>query len=278
MSGKLGKSKSKSKSKGKGEGKGEDAPHKATRSSLRRKHGVAIAPDRPTLDPIMMAPIVAAEAFAITRPGGSTVLFNLEVLLDYMLSTGDFCDPETRVPFDESLMAELDIAAKSRGLIKPSVLARFKDPAYFSDQVFYRDALLGLERCAGEVVSDILAALETLDFEEAQMRLFLREFPLLADYFSQVSTSPMPVAPPSPPPPPRVLHVPLGRASLTPINARPRCPLHSPTQIKQADSNFAAACLKTWHAYILGPPNRPTVDACGLLPFVIRFFRELSEN
>jgi hypothetical protein len=142
-----------------------------------------------------MAPIPASEAFAVTRPGGSTVLFNLEVLLDYMLSTGDFCDPESRVPFDESLLAELDAAAKRRGLVKPSVLACFRDPAHFSDQVFHRDALLGLERCAGEVVSDILTVLETLDFEQAQMRLFLREFPLLADYYSQVRMSLVSIAP-----------------------------------------------------------------------------------
>jgi hypothetical protein len=51
---------------------------------------------------------------------------------------------------------------------------------------FRRDALLGLERCAGEVVTDILHIIETCDPDEAQMRLFLREFPLFLDLFNQI--------------------------------------------------------------------------------------------
>ena len=45
----------------------------------------------------------------------------------------------------------------------------------------------GLERCAGEVVTDMLTIIEEFDPEEAQMRLVMRELPTFADYFRQLS-------------------------------------------------------------------------------------------
>ena len=44
----------------------------------------------------------------------------------------------------------------------------------FADMKFRRDALQGLERCAGEVVTDILNIIETCDPDEAQMRLIMK--------------------------------------------------------------------------------------------------------
>ena len=53
---------------------------------------------------------------------------------------------------------------------------------------FRRDALLGLERCAGDVVTDILNVIETCDPEEdPQMRLLIREFPSFADLYHQIA-------------------------------------------------------------------------------------------
>ncbi len=49
-----------------------------------------------------------------------------------------------------------------------------------------RDGLLGLERCLGVIVADILNILEECDPEEAQMRLLLQEFPAFSDYFRQL--------------------------------------------------------------------------------------------
>ena len=45
---------------------------------------------------------------------------------------------------------------------------------------------LGLERCAGDVVADILNVVETYDPDEAQMRLVMREFPTFLDYYGQL--------------------------------------------------------------------------------------------
>lgn len=107
-------------------------------------------------------------------------------LVDYMLSTGDFHDPESRIPFKDSDLEEIDNVIKKAGLTRPSVLAAKRNPYAFSELQFRRDALLGLERCAGETVTDILRIIETCDPEEAQMRLALHEFPSLADLYRQV--------------------------------------------------------------------------------------------
>lgn len=56
----------------------------------------------------------------------------------------------------------------------------------YADMKFRRDALLGLDRYAGEVVTDILNIIETCEPEEAQMRLLMREFPLFADLYRQL--------------------------------------------------------------------------------------------
>ena len=41
----------------------------------------------------------------------------------------------------------------------------------YADLKFRRDALMGLDRYAGEVITDILTIIETCEPEEAQMRL-----------------------------------------------------------------------------------------------------------
>jgi hypothetical protein len=64
--------------------------------------------------------------------------------------------------------------AKKLKLEKPSLYDLKKNPSAFADFKFRRDALLGLERCAGEVVTDILTIIETCEPDEAQMRLVLR--------------------------------------------------------------------------------------------------------
>ena len=44
----------------------------------------------------------------------------------------------------------------------------------YADLKFRRDALMGLDRYAGEVITDILTIIETCEPEEAQMRLLMR--------------------------------------------------------------------------------------------------------
>jgi hypothetical protein len=124
--------------------------------------------------------------FKFYRPNGSYVSFNIDSLVQYILATGDFSDPESRIPFSESDLETIDSLASEAGLSVASVLSAKKDIHAFSDLKFRRDALLGLERLAGEVITEMLRTIENYDPDEAQMRLLLRDFPSFADLFRQI--------------------------------------------------------------------------------------------
>lgn len=74
---------------------------------------VAVAPSEKKarlnrLDPIMFVPVVKRKAFKFSRPNGTIVQFNVDSLIDYLLSSGDFHDPETRLPFSDQDLHEID--------------------------------------------------------------------------------------------------------------------------------------------------------------------------
>lgn len=138
------------------------------------------------LDPIMLTPIGKKNLFYFTRPNGTKVRFNVDSLVDYLLVSGDFTDPETRLPFSDSDLKEIDRIAKISGSNKSSVFDAKHNTTLYNDSKFRRDALLGLERCAGEVVTDILELIENTHPDDAQMELAMREFPQFLDYFRQI--------------------------------------------------------------------------------------------
>ena len=146
------------------------------------------------IDPIMFVPIKKRHTWKFVRPNGSAVVFNIESLVDYIHATGDFSDPETRLPFSDEDLAQIDALARKAGLNTTSVLETKRNPHAFADLKFRRDALQGLERCAGEVVTDMLQIIEDFDPEEAQMRLVMRELPTFADYYRQLSDADAPFA------------------------------------------------------------------------------------
>jgi hypothetical protein len=61
-----------------------------------------------SLDPIMLVPIGKKKTFKFSRPNGTKVQFNVDSLIDYLLSTGDFHDPETRLQFTDENLKEID--------------------------------------------------------------------------------------------------------------------------------------------------------------------------
>lgn len=158
------------------------------------------------VDPIMLEP-VRHDAFLFIRPNGTLVAFNIESLVDYLLATGEFYDPETRIPFSENDLKRIDMYAKASGLSKTSVYeAKLNATRLYADARFRRDALLGehrvfqpaqnsvvynippthyslcyiiylsfsgLERCAGELINEIMSIIEEGD-DDAELQLLLR--------------------------------------------------------------------------------------------------------
>jgi hypothetical protein len=163
-------------------GTGEDIPKDSTmQAKKRRKQPLN------RIDPIMFVPLKKkGHVWSFVRPGGSRVAFNVETLVDFMLTSGDFHDPETRIPFSDADLEEIDRVAAASGAKKASVLAARRNPQVYVDAKFRRDALEGLERCAGDVVTEMLNLIERADPDEAQMRLVMVDLPLFTDYYHQL--------------------------------------------------------------------------------------------
>lgn len=64
--------------------------------------------------------------------------------------------------------------------------AKKNNSQLYAEKHFKRDALQGLERCAGEIISEMLQLIEDSDPEEAQMKLLMADFPAFADLYQQI--------------------------------------------------------------------------------------------
>lgn len=192
------------------------------------------------VDPIMFVPLKKKGIFKFFRPNGGVVAFNSDSLADFMISTGDFHDPETRIPFSDDNLREIDeICAKSsrrsKGAVKsrPSVLEAKRNPQAYAEARLHRDALEGLERCAGDVIADMLNVIETSDPDDAQIRLVGHELPIFADLYRQ---------------------------------------------LRDADPLYAHQCLEHWRSFIAGPPNNPNQDIYGLVDCVKHYLQMLADT
>lgn len=64
------------------------------------------------LDPIMLVK-VGKYHHRFVRPNGRVVRYNLDSLVDYFISTGDFLEPETRLPFSDEELRIIDSKVSS---------------------------------------------------------------------------------------------------------------------------------------------------------------------
>ena len=141
------------------------------------------------IDPITMEPIRPGEAFHMARPDGSSISYDPSSLIDYLLSSNDFTDPVTRLALTDEDLSRLDDLGRTLRLGRPSVLKAKREPneGQIKNDKFKRDALLGLDRCAGELVCEMLCQVEECDdLEDGMLKLAMEIFPAFADIFSQL--------------------------------------------------------------------------------------------
>merc|ERR1712137_398600 len=87
--------------------------------------------------------------FVLERENGTTLKVDASSFIDYILSSGDFHDPETRLPLSEETLEMLDVFGRRLG--KPSVREAREGLADMIElQKYVRDELSGLENIAGE--------------------------------------------------------------------------------------------------------------------------------
>lgn len=180
--------------KNSGGGNSSSSSSRGCREDISSQDGVKKKRPRQTpvnkVDPIMRVPLRRNGVWKFSRPNGGVVAFNSDTLADFMLASGDFHDPETRIPFTEEQLHEIDsICAKSQkngAKQRRSLVDAMRNPQVYVEARERRDALEGLERCAGELIADILEVIETVDPDDAQIRLVTHELPVFADLFRQL--------------------------------------------------------------------------------------------
>jgi len=157
-------------------------PQKAPRKTCKRKTS-----PRRLIDPIMLTEMPPkAATYVFKRPNGTEVVYNLSTLMDYCIATGNFLEPETRIEFSDEELQRMDALAGEARLHKESILEAKRDPRRYDEAHFRIDAVHGLERCAGELVVEMLSVVEGDDPEEGQMKLVMYLFPSFADFYSQL--------------------------------------------------------------------------------------------
>jgi len=208
------------------------------------------------LDPIMLVEL-GDHVFSYRRPNGTSICYNADTLVDYILATGDFLEPESRIPFADADLRELDDIVKRAGINRPSVheAKRGDDAQKFREQRIARDALVGVERLAGEVVAEIMSVIEAValppdvdddaedlpsemnwqgvDPEEAQLRLIMDLFPNFVEHYEQ---------------------------------------------LKRADEEYALQCIRSYKSFILGPPNARTRNRFGFRSIVLDFLQKCEQG
>lgn len=141
-----------------------------------------------TLDPIMLTEL-GPHTFEFTRTNGSVVKYNVDSLVRYILATGDFSEPETRILFSDENLRQIDVEASKAKLNEKSVVDAKKNRHLFDERKIKRDGILGLERCASEYVNKMLEIIESDDPEDGELHLLMSVFPSFSDVFEQIRRS-----------------------------------------------------------------------------------------
>jgi len=101
-----------------------------------------------------------------------------------MISTSNFFEPETKLLFSEEDIVALDELGKQLG--KPSVIEAQKNYNIIHDRLHSeQDLFSGVERCAGESVSEMMKIVETTrrsKLGEGEEALLVRIFPSFKHY------------------------------------------------------------------------------------------------
>ena len=111
-------------------------------------------------------------------------------LIDYVLATGDYSDPETRQPLSEDILQMLDVFCKRLG--KRSILeAREGLAEELKSNREKMEAVSSLESIIGNCVTELYDALEAVNErrespDDASVRLLIGVAPILQEAFEQL--------------------------------------------------------------------------------------------
>lgn len=100
------------------------------------------------------------------RPKGHSmfIYYNLEPLVSYMLSSGNFKDPKTREEYSDQVLESIDkeVLKNKIPLMKPfkSVIKASKNKKYYRKKKDNEDTILALERCLDDIIGSMRSIIE----------------------------------------------------------------------------------------------------------------------
>ena len=171
--------------------------------------------------------------FEFSRPNGTKVKYDARTLAQYIVSSGDFLEPVSRVRFSEKDLLRLDYTVKCAGIKVESVVEAYRNREKYQEKANERDALMGVESCIGEIVGEMLKLIDAqcdmlFDPERAETDLVRSMFPVFTHYYYM---------------------------------------------LRSMDPNYAMQCLDQTITVVNGPPNKPNDDFMGFKTHVLRFLQ-----
>jgi len=156
---------------------------------LKGEEKFACEEGRPKLrDPVTLEPL-GDHQFTFIHDNGTIAPYNLDTLIQYFLTSGDFREPVTRLLVTDDDLTRMDLQAREAGFSFASVLDAKHNPQTYCDQAQRDEMLTGLDRLVGEVVSTMIRTIEAGSADSGQIRLLLDLFPQFSDYFGQLSSA-----------------------------------------------------------------------------------------
>lgn len=130
-------------------------------------------------DPITLEEL-GESTFTFVTPHGIDIKYNIESLVGYIASSGDFRDPVTRFPLSTDDILEIDqLIAANEAFEHLSSLKSIRENAqFYCIEKQKKEECQNLETCLGEMVVDMLDAIQSPTMgpkttEAAEMRMFM---------------------------------------------------------------------------------------------------------
>jgi hypothetical protein len=99
------------------------------------------------------------------KPKGHSlfIYYNLEPLVSYLLTTGDFRDPKTREKYSPETLQKMDKLRESNKIKGKSVFRAFKNKRYYKKKNDIEENITVIERCLDDIISSMRSLLENRD-------------------------------------------------------------------------------------------------------------------
>eukprot|EP01006_Ploeotia_vitrea_P033585 TRINITY_DN65592_c10_g4_i1.p1 TRINITY_DN65592_c10_g4~~TRINITY_DN65592_c10_g4_i1.p1 ORF type:complete len:327 (+),score=4.66 TRINITY_DN65592_c10_g4_i1:82-1062(+) len=185
------------------------------------------------VDPITLSPYEKV-TYEYTTPNGCQIKYNITSIIGHIYKTGELKDPVTRNPLTDEDLTDIDNISKTYSESKlPSVLKVKENREYYNKIKQENGTIAGLEACLGEMVAELLTAIETVRpnnnyyYNKSEMEIYL--------IFSSFD-------------------IPF-------------------SELKRLNIENAYHCYKHWMSYLKGPPKKPTVNNMGILDVTLHLLK-----